>query len=94
VPIVAPEPVLGPQAASSAAPQKPEPNQPLIAVGLRLCESAESVDVRLWFDGLMPGSRIELLTLLQANIAGGSVPGAQEPGSARPLAQALGLLAA
>jgi hypothetical protein len=50
--------------------------------------------VRRWFDGLMPGSRIELLSLLQANMAGTAVPGAAEPGSVRPLARALGLLAA
>ena len=72
----------------------PSPDQPLIEFALHLCEDRETKDVRLWFDSLMPGSRIELLTMLQTNIAGGSVPGAREPGSARPLALALGLLAA
>jgi hypothetical protein len=73
---------------------KPDAEQPLIAVGLRLCEAGQAVQVRVWFDSLMPGSRIELLSQLQANMAGGSVPGAAESASVRPLAVALGLLAA
>jgi hypothetical protein len=69
-------------------------NQPLIAVGLQLCEGGPAQEVRLWFDSLMPDSRIELLCLLQTNMAGSPVPGAAEPASVRPLAVALGLLAA
>jgi hypothetical protein len=65
-----------------------------IVVGLRLCEEEPSLLVRKWFDSLMPGTRIEVLSQLQASMAGEKVPGASEPASVRPLAQALGLLAA
>ena len=97
VPAAAPASV--PAAAPVALPRpavaaKPDAEQPLIAVGLRLCEAGQAVQVRVWFDSLMPGSRIELLSQLQANMAGGSVPGAAESASVRPLAVALGLLAA
>jgi hypothetical protein len=71
-----------------------DPNQPPIAIGLSLCEAEQPQLVRQWFDSLMPGDRIELLSLLQANMAGERVPGAAEPASVRPLARALGLLAA
>ena len=71
-----------------------DPNQPLISVGLHLCEGSDAKGVRQWFDSLMPFDRIELLSLLQANMAGGAVPGATEAASVRPLAVALGLLAA
>jgi hypothetical protein len=65
---------------------------PPIAIGLQLCAASNSKVVRAWFDQLDPFSRIELLSMLQANMAGSSVPGAAEPASVRPLAVALGLL--
>jgi len=65
-----------------------------IVVGMRLTEEEPSLLVRKWFDGLMPGLRIEVLSQLQANMAGEKVPGAAEAAAVRPLAQALGLLAA
>ena len=86
-----------PAPAVPSRPHVPPPvdkSQPLIAVGLQLCEGGQAQEVRLWFDSLMPGSRIELLCLLQTNMAGSPVPGAVEPASVRPLAVALGLLAA
>jgi c-di-GMP-binding flagellar brake protein YcgR len=86
-------PAPRPEAPRPEAP-RPDPDQPLIAQGLRLCEASEARDVRHWFDSLMPFDRIELLSMLQANMAGGAVPGAAEPASVRPLAIALGLLAA
>jgi hypothetical protein len=61
---------------------------------LHLCEGSDATGVRQWFDSLMPFDRIELLSLLQTNMAGGAVPGATEAASVRPLAVALGLLAA
>lgn len=89
-----PSAVPAPAAPRLVAPPKLDPDEPLVAVGLQMCEGSGREGVRLWFDSLMPGSRIELLCQLQANMAGTSVPGAQEPGSVRPLAIALGLLAA
>jgi c-di-GMP-binding flagellar brake protein YcgR len=98
VPVPAPRPVapaaVAPASVAPAAVLEIDPNKPLIAVGLHLCEGAQRQDVRRWFDGLVPGARIELLSQLQANMTGGSVPGAEEPGAVRPLAVALGLLAA
>ena len=95
---VFPKPRLPAAVAAARAPRPVElpqvdPSLPPIAVGLRLCESGKA-HVRQWFDGLMPFDRIELLSQVQANMAGGSVPGATEPTSVRPLAVALGLLAA
>jgi c-di-GMP-binding flagellar brake protein YcgR len=69
-----------------------DPNLPPIAVGLQLCAAGDSKVVRAWFDKLDPFSRIELLSMLQANMAGTAVAGAAEPASVRPLAVALGLL--
>ena len=104
VPVAAPAtaPATAPRPAPSRPAEPAEPaepagtdaDRPLIAVGLQLCEAGRPQEVRGWFDGLVPGSRIELLSMLQANMAGGSVPGAAEPASVRPLAVALGLLAA
>lgn len=65
---------------------------PAIAVGLRLCDDS-SDGVRKWFDSLRPFDRIELLSQIQTNMSGASVPGAAEPSSVRPLAVAIGLLA-
>ena len=105
-PIAAPLPLPRPvaaapaPAAAAAQPAAPvalppiDPNAPLIAVGLDLCEGSDAKGVRQWFDSLMPFDRIELLSLLQTNMAGGAVPGAAEAASVRPLAVALGLLAA
>ena len=95
---VAPKPPLPAAVAAARAPRPVElpqvdPSLPPIAVGLRLCESGKA-HVRQWFDGLMPFDRIELLSQVQANMAGSAVPGATEPTSVRPLAVALGLLAA
>ena len=95
---VCPKPRLPAAVAAARAPRPVElppldPSLPPIEVGLRLCESGKAY-VRQWFDGLMPFDRIELLSQVQANMAGGSVPGATEPTSVRPLAVALGLLAA
>jgi c-di-GMP-binding flagellar brake protein YcgR len=95
---VSPRPPLPAAVAAARAPRPVElpqldPSLPPIEVGLRLCESGKA-HVRQWFDSLMPFDRIELLSQVQANMAGGSVPGATEPTSVRPLAVALGLLAA
>jgi c-di-GMP-binding flagellar brake protein YcgR len=89
-------PVASPVAAP-VAPLEPvlppiDPDQPLITYGLQLCEQRDNKTVRLWFDSLEPFSRIELLSMLQANMAGSAVAGAPEPASVRPLAVALGLL--
>lgn len=81
-PMAPPEPVLPPI----------DPDQPPITYGLQLCEQRDNKTVRLWFDSLEPFSRIELLSVLQANMAGSAVAGAPEPASVRPLAVALGLL--
>jgi c-di-GMP-binding flagellar brake protein YcgR len=97
-------PIAAPAAASAtqvpwvetpAAPALPpiDPNLPPIAYGLQLCEQSDVKAVRIWFDGLEPFSRIELLSMLQANMAGSPVAGASLPASVRPLAVALGLLA-
>ena len=51
-----------------------------------------STVVRAWFDKLDPFSRIEVLSMLQANMAGIRVAGAAEPASVRPLTVALRLL--
>ena len=97
-PVAVPTSAEPPAAASPAVPppveaQPIDPNQPPIAVGLSLCGDGQKQTVRAWFDGLDPFNRIELLSMLQANMAGSAVPGAPEPGSVRPLAVALGLLA-
>jgi hypothetical protein len=103
-PTAAPKPTAAP-AVPTPTPARPaapapvalppiDPNQPLISVGLHLCEGSDATGVRQWFDSLMPFDRIELLSLLQTNMAGGAVPGATEAASVRPLAVALGLLAA
>jgi hypothetical protein len=95
---VSPKPPL-PAAVAAARTSRPvkmpqvDPSLPRIAIGLRLCESGKA-HVRQWFDSLMPFDRIELLSQVQANMAGSAVPGATEPTSVRPLAVALGLLAA
>jgi hypothetical protein len=81
--------------AAPAAPALPpiDPDLPPIAYGLQLCGRTDTKTVRQWFDSLEPFSRIELLSMLQANMAGNPVAGAQEAASVRPLAVALGLLA-
>jgi hypothetical protein len=93
------------RAAAGVAPvmARPAPIAPLEAVAKdvpvlppidpNLCEQSDIKTVRLWFDSLEPFSRIELLSMLQANMAGSPVAGAPEPASVRPLAVALGLLA-
>jgi len=95
-PVLATEPVAAAstfrQPATPALPTL-DADAPAIAVGLRLCENG-SDEVRKWFDSLMPFDRIELLSQIQANMAGTPVPGAPEPTSVRPLAVALGLLTA
>jgi hypothetical protein len=91
----APARAPAPAAAPAPAPVfNMDPDQPPIAFGLALCSVEQPQTVRKWFDSLMPFDRIELLSQLQANMAGERVPGASEPASVRPLALALGLLAA
>jgi hypothetical protein len=100
-PANAPSPEPSPRPASAAIPTPRRPatstpppldaDEPVIAVGLRLCDDGSDV-VRKWFDSLMPFDRIELLSQIQANMSGASVAGAAEPSSVRPLAVGLGLL--
>ena len=85
-------PVPTPASAKPKLPVVPAADEPLIAVGLRLCEEGDVYAVRCWFDSLPPPDRIGVLSRLQENLSGSPVPGVPEGGGARPLASALGLI--
>jgi hypothetical protein len=77
----------------AASPGPARVGEPLGAIGSKLLERGGSEAVRNWFDRLDPPLRIELLSQLQARMAGGAAPSESRPEDVRDLAQALGLLA-